>query len=137
MSKRLFRGVGALQVFIGVGAVAGGLSLVLDPSGASLGTPIELLERTPFATFLVPGIVLFTVNGLGSLAGAVASFARKRYAGEMAVTLGAFLVAWIAAQVYWMEPDWLHALYFCLGILEAALGWSVRKNVLRQEGNPE
>jgi len=130
MRKSLFHGLGVLQLFIGVGAVAGGLALVLDPSGESLGTPIELLEKTPFATFLVPGIVLFIVNGSGSLAGAVASFARQRYAGEIAVALGAFLGAWIAVQVYWMGLHWLHALYFGLGILEAALGWSVRKSIL-------
>ena len=134
MKKRLRYGLGALQVFIGVGAVAGGLGLVLDPSGESLGTPIELLDRTPFATFLIPGIVLFIANGLGSVAGALASFASQRYAGEMAVALGAFLVAWIAVQVYWMEPHWLHALYFGLGILEAALGWSMRKGMLRSGG---
>ncbi len=113
MRKSLFHGLGVLQLFIGVGAVAGGLALVLDPSGESLGTPIELLEKTPFATFLVPGIVLFIVNGSGSLAGAV---------------------AWIAVQVYWMGLHWLHALYFGLGILEAALGWSVRKSILRRGG---
>ena len=135
MRKGLFCGLGALQVLIGVGAVAGGLALVLDPSGQRLGTPIELLEKTPFATFLIPGIVLFIVNGLGSLAGAIASFARQRYAGGMALALGAFLVAWIAVQVYWMGLHWLHTLYFCLGILEAALGWSVRKSILRRGGS--
>jgi hypothetical protein len=132
MSRSLFNGLGVLQAFVGVGAVAGGLALVLEPSGESLGTPIELLEKTPFATFLVPGIVLFIVNGLGSLAGAVASFARQRYAGEIAVALGAFLIAWILVQVSWMAPHWLHALYFALGVLEAALGWSVRKSILRR-----
>ncbi len=132
MTAGLYRGLGVLQALIGIGAVAGGLSMVLDPSGASLGTPIELLDKTPFATFLVPGIVLLTVNGLGSFAGAVASFARHRYAGEVALALGLFLIAWIAVQVYWMAPHWLHALYFALGILEVALGWSVRKNLRRR-----
>jgi hypothetical protein len=134
MRKSRFYGLGALQLFIGIGAVAGGLALILDPSGESLGTPIELLERTPFATFLLPGIILFTVNGLGSLAGAVASFSRQRYAGEMAMALGAFLVAWIAVQIYWMEPHWLHALYLGLGFLEVVLGWSARKRILGQGG---
>lgn len=126
--KSLFNGLGILQVFIGVGAVAGGLGLALDPSGASLGVPLELLAETPFATFLIPGIVLFAVNGLGCLAGAVASFARHRYAGEIAMALGAFLVAWILAQVYWMSGfHWLHWLYLSLGIVEAVLGWSVQR----------
>ena len=134
MRKGLFHGLGVLQAFIGVGAVAGGLGLALDPSGKSLGIPLELLAKTPFATFLVPGIVLFIVNGVGSLVGAVASFARHRYAGWTAMALGAFLVLWIVVQVYWMEPHWLHVLYFCLGVLEVVLGWTARRSVLRLEG---
>ena len=132
MKKRLFNGLGVLQAFIGVGAVAGGLGLALDPSGKSLGVPLELLTETPFATYLVPGIVLFAVNGLGSLAGAGASFARHRYAGEAAMALGAFLMAWILIQVYWMSGfHWLHWLYLSLGIAEVALGWSVRSEARR------
>ena len=83
-SKRLANGLGVLQAFIGFGAVGGGLGLVLEPSGANLGIPLELLENSPFATYLIPGIVLLTVNGLGSLVGAAASFTRYQYAGEAA-----------------------------------------------------
>ena len=133
MRTNLFRVLGVLQAFIGIGAVAGGLLLILDPSGTNLGTPIELLEKTPFTTFLVPGIVLFIVNGLGSFTGGIASFVRLRYAGELAMALGVFLVLWIVVQVYWMEPHWLHAFYLALGILEVALGWLVRKSWRRSE----
>jgi hypothetical protein len=129
MRKGAFIWLGVLQVFIGVGAVAGGLGLALDPSGESVGIPLELLEGTPFATFLVPGIVLFAVNGLGSLTGAIASFARHRYAGHAAMALGAFLMAWILVQVYWFAGfHLLHWLYLGLGIVELALGWSVRRS---------
>lgn len=133
MRTGLFRGLGVLQAFIGTGAVSGGLLLVLDPGGETLGTPIELLDGTPFTTFLVPGIVLLVVNGLGSIVGSVASFIRHRWAGELAMALGVFLTMWITVQVYWMEPHWLHALYFALGVLEAALGWLVWKR-LRESG---
>ena len=85
MSRGPVRGLGALQAFIGLGAVGGGLGLILKPSGAILGLPLELLESSPFSTYLVPGIVLLAVNGLGSLAGAAATFARYRHAGEIAV----------------------------------------------------
>ena len=119
--------LGVLQTFVGIGAVVGGLGLSLDPSGGSLGLPRELLEQTPFETFLVPGIVLLAVNGLGSLAGAVASFTRRRYSGEVAIALGCFLVAWILIQVYWFSGfHWLHWLYLGLGVLEVFLGSSVR-----------
>jgi len=99
-------------------------TLVLEPSGSNLGIPLELLKRSPFSTYLVPGIVLLVVNGLGSLMGAAASFTRHRYAGETAMALGVFLVAWIILQVYWFSGfHWLHALYLGLGLLEFVLGW--------------
>jgi hypothetical protein len=132
MRRSLFIWLGVLQASIGVGAVAGGLGLALDPSGESVGIQLELLEGTPFATFLIPGIVLFAVNGLGSFTGAIASFARHRYAGHAAIALGAFLIAWIVVQVYWFAGfHWLHWLYLGLGIVELALGWSVRRGVRR------
>ena len=99
--KVLTRVLGSLQVFIGLGAIGGGLGLILEPSGANLGIPLEALENSPFSTYLVPGIVLLTVNGLGSLVGAAASYARYPYAGHIAVALGLFLIAWITLQVYW------------------------------------
>lgn len=69
---------------------------------------------------------------LGSLAGAVASFARYRYAGAAAMALGVFLIAWILVQVYRMAGfHWLHWLYLSLGIVEAVLGWSVRRTISR------
>ena len=131
--KALATGLGVLQVFIGLGAVVGGLALVLEPSGSNIGVPHEMLKSTPFSTFLVPGIVLLIVNGLGSLVGATATFKRYWCAGEIAIALGLFLVAWILLQVYWFTAfHWLHALYLGLGLLELALGWLLRK-VLRRK----
>ena len=116
-----------LQLFIGRGAVGGGLGLVLEPSGANLGMPLEMLNHSPFSDFLVPGLVLLIVNGFGSIAGSVSSFKLFHYAAEIALALGGFLVAWILIQVYWIHAfHWLHALYLCLGIIEFALGWLVR-----------
>lgn len=129
-SKRLANVLGILQLFIGLGAVGGGLGLVLEPSGANLGMPLEMLNHSPFSDFLIPGIVLLTVNGLGSIAGSVLNFKLFQYAAEIALALGAFLVAWILIQVYWIHSfHWLHALYLSLGIIELALGWLLRKAV--------
>ena len=125
---RLKNVLGILQVFIGIGAVGGGLGLVLEPGGENLGIPIELLHNSPFSNYLVPGIFLLAINGMGSLVGSVASFKRYKYAGETAMALGVFLVAWIILQVYWIEAfHWLHACYLGLGLLEFVLGWTLRK----------
>jgi hypothetical protein len=132
-NKGLANGLGVLQSFVGVGAVGGGLGLILEPSGSNLGTPLEMLENSPFDTYLIPGIVLFAVNGLGSLVGAAATFTRHKYAGEAAVALGLFLVVWIILQVYWISAlHWLHVLYIGLGISEIVLGWFLRKAFLSE-----
>jgi hypothetical protein len=123
-------GLGALQVLIGLGAVGGGLAMVLDPSGANLRMSVDWLSGTPFPDYLVPGIVLLALNGLGSLVGAVASFTRYRYAGDIAIALGAFLIVWILAQVWWIGLTfWLQPLYFGFGVVELVLGWQLRKTL--------
>ena len=127
-NKGLVAGLGVLQVLIGLGAVGGGLALILEPSGSSIGIPLEVLKSSPFSTFLVPGIVLLIVNGFGSLVGAAASFTRYWCAGEIAIALGLFLAAWIMLQVYWFDDfHWVHALYLGIGLLEFVLGWLLRK----------
>jgi hypothetical protein len=42
----------------GLTGLAGGVALVADPSGRALGLPAGWLEGTPFADYLVPGLVL-------------------------------------------------------------------------------
>ncbi|MCD4665477.1 MAG: hypothetical protein K8R68_09405 [Bacteroidales bacterium] len=131
--KVLVNGLGVLQVFIGVGAVGGGLALVLEPDGSNIGIPVEILKSSPFSSFLVPGIVLLIVNGFGSLVGALASFTRYWFAGEIAIALGLFLIVWIMLQVYWFAGfHWLHALYLGIGFSELILGWLLRE-ALRKE----
>jgi hypothetical protein len=126
--KRIANVLGILQTFIGLGAVGGGLGLVLEPSGANLGMPPEMLNHSPFSDFLIPGMVLLIVNGLGSITGSVLSFKLSPYAAEIALALGTFLVAWILIQVCWIRSvHWLHILYLSLGITELALGWLLRK----------
>ena len=127
-SNCLVKALGILQLFIGLGAVGGGSGLILEPNGSNLGMSLEMLKYSPFSDFLIPGIVLLIVNGIGSIAGSVLTFKRFHYAAEIAITLGSFLVAWIIVQVYWIHSfHWLHALYLSLGIIELILGWSLRK----------
>lgn len=119
----LARGLALLQAFIGLGAVIGGALLIISPSGRLLNLPLELLEPSPFADYFVPGLVLFTLIGLDSLVGGVASWLRWHYAGELALVLGATLMVWILVQVHFIGyANWLQPLYFALGALEALLG---------------
>ena len=119
--------LGVLQVIIGIGAIPAGLLLVIDPSGEMMNMPLEMLAGSPFPNFLIPGLFLLAVNGIGSIIGAVLTFRRHRWAGLAAMGLGAFLIAWIIIQVWIVKPPihWLQALYFVLGLIELALGWRI------------
>lgn len=126
--RRLVYGLAILQFVIGIGAVAGGVGMVLDPSGSSMGLPIEMLEASPFSDFLIPGLVLLAVNGIGSIVGGILTLKRYRYAGEVSMALGVFLTAWIVLQVFWIQDwHWLHVLYFFLGLAEILNGNRLRK----------
>lgn len=125
--SRVKRWLGILQGFIGIGAMFGGFGLIMDPSGVSLGMTIAYLQGTPFQTFLIPGLVLFSVNGLGTLAASYFTFKNHRYASYLAMIFGAGLVLWIVIQVVLIGyQSLLQPLYFILGIMEFALGLSFK-----------
>jgi hypothetical protein len=115
--------LGSLQAFIGLGGVIGGLGLTLDPTGGDVGLDLSLLDSSPFDSFLVPGLVLLSVNGIGHLVGALCSFLRLELAGRLAIALGSFLIAWILTQVWWIGlVSWLQPLYLGFGLAEVLLG---------------
>lgn len=75
-SQRVRRGhrpgaVWLLLVLLGVlsiGGFIGGVSFVTDPTGADLGAKLSWLQKTPVDDFLLPGLFLLGVYGIGSLA---------------------------------------------------------------------
>ena len=128
VKMKVYIGLGILQAFIGLGALGGGFMLVRDPSGSALELPMSLLEGSPFPDFLIPGMFLLAVNGVGSMIGAGLSFTRRRYAQEIAIVLGAILVAWIVIQIVIISSfHWLHVLYFILGVVELGIGLYIRR----------
>lgn len=121
--------LGILQAFVALTAMAGGFMFVKDPTGANMGFSFSVLTGSIFPDFLVPGLFLFVVNGLGSLVGAVLSFTRNWYAGPAATALGVILVAWIVIQVIVIRSIlWLTGMYFVLGLVEFMLGMHVNRH---------
>ena len=129
-------GLGGLQVFIGLGGVSGGFGLVTEPSGANLGFHVDLLSKSPFSDYLILGLFLLVVIGLGSLVGGVLSMLRYRHAGKIAAVSGSFLMIWITAQVCWIGLTvWLQPLFFCFGAVELVLGlllWRTERHIKAQ-----
>src|SRR5207244_608690 len=56
-----------LEILLGIGAVGGGSMFILAPDGHLMGMPLKMLAGTPFHSFLVPGLLLFTFVGVGPI----------------------------------------------------------------------
>jgi hypothetical protein len=54
----------ALLIFIGAGALISGAMLFSAPDGSLIKMPKSYLEGSPFASFLIPGIILFIGVGI-------------------------------------------------------------------------
>ena len=134
--RRVAKGALALEVVLGIGAIAGGLILMLAPRGEILPLPLSALAGSPFDTYFVPGLILFGVLGFGPLVAARLAWLRHPLAPTAAFIVGAGLLIWVAVEIaiigYSNEPP-LQAIYGILGvaILVVAIRW------LRDVGLPQ
>ena len=53
-----------LLTIIGIGGLVSGAMLFSSPTGELIGLNTEILKGTPFANFLIPGIILFLFIGI-------------------------------------------------------------------------
>ena len=126
--SRVAKGALALEVVLSIGALGGGLILMLAPRGEILPLPLSALAGSPFDTYFVPGLILFGVIGLGPLVAARLAWLRHPLAPTGAFIVGAGLLIWVAVEVaiigYSNEPP-LQAIYGLLGvaIVLVAIRW--------------
>jgi hypothetical protein len=119
-----------LEIFLGIGALFGGGALVIAPDGHLLGMPTSLLASTPFSSFLVPGICLFSFVGIAPLLAAAITVRRQSIAPLAAVAVGLTLMGWITAEMIALAGlgSLAWTFYLVLGTSIAAVGltWSRR-----------
>jgi len=111
----------ALHAFVGLGAIGGGMMAILNPQGPG-GMPTDALKNSPFSNFIIPGIILFTVIGLGNVFSAVSILFKSKYQGYISSVFSWALVIWIVVQCIMLnEVVFLHILFFIIGLMAAVL----------------
>ena len=119
-----------LEGFLSVGALGGGAALMFGSRGQIIPLPLSALNGSPFDTYFVPGLILFSVLGLGSLGAAALAWHRHPLAPVAAVGIGIILLIWLAVEVaivgYSTNPP-LQPMYLLLGaaIVVVGLSWLV------------
>lgn len=110
----------ASLMFQGLSGLAGGFGLMMDPSGNSVGLPGEWLQGSPFSTYFIPGLILFTILGIGPVI--VFFWVRKQHnlAWYGSMFIGLALVIWIGVEIlivgYHPTPP-LQLIYGLLGLI--------------------
>ncbi len=103
-----------LHIILGLGAIFGGVVLIIDPSGGIIQMPVTILEGSIFSSFLIPGIILLTLLGILPLLAAyglvrnqplpIANrlnlFADKDWAWTYSLYIGFILIIFIAVEAY-------------------------------------
>jgi len=117
MKRRLRKLSIFLLVLNSIPALLAGWNLMMNPSGSGLRMDVGLLEFTPFHNFLVPGIILFTMNGLLSLFTLTFLLMKKVYYPLLVSCQGLILTGWITVQIVMIrDSSWLQLTYGFVGL---------------------
>ena len=110
----------------------GGEVLIISPSGKLFGMPLSMLQNSPFANFLLPGIILFTLLGVVPTALTIVlvkkpvnKFAelfnvyKDMYWGwTYSIYIAFALIIWIQSEMTFLRAvHWSHSLYVFLAMM--------------------
>ncbi len=106
-----------LLFFVAINALVAGFLFMLEPNGHLLGVTPELLKFTSFKNFFVPGLILFTVNGLFALFTAFAMLRFWPFCAFWLCCQGLLLCGWIILQLLMLRNfSFLHLLLGSIGL---------------------
>jgi len=120
-----------LHIFLGLNGLAGGLAFVLAPDGHLLQMPFSHLSRTPFSSFLIPGLLLLFFLGVYPLAvayslwkrpswrwaDALNPFKQTHWSWAASLAAGVIAIIWIVVQIQWIPVGFLHIFILSWGVL--------------------
>ncbi len=122
--------------FLSIGALYGGLALIIKPDGSLFEMPTDILQYSPFKNFLIPGIILFFSFGVTPIYIIYAIFKRPdnrflqklnlvydyHFSWTFSVYIGFALIIWINVQTLLFNAvEIIHTLYSTYGIVIVCL----------------
>jgi hypothetical protein len=118
------------SLFIGIGALWGGVMMLVEPSGKIWGMAemLPYFQKLPypdvfFQNFIFPGIALLIVNGITNFISFFLIYKNHRLAALSAMLCGIILMLWIVVQFIIFPLNFMSTLYFIFGVLQAWTGY--------------
>ena len=125
--------------FQGLSGLFGGGALIASPSGRLLHLPLNLLQGSPFSDYLVPGLILFTILGIGPLVVAFAVWKQRLWGWYGTIATGGALLIWIGVEIwmvgYHTDPP-LQLIYGSLGAVLLGLAFHPSVRTAYQPNGP-
>lgn len=116
-----------LLLFNATGALFGGWSLMMDPTGQDLHLPQDLLVHAPFKDFFIPGVVLFSLIGVFSLVAMIWTTMHWKHYPWLIIAEGVLVTGWIIIQMIMIrEISYLQFIFGGIGIIFFLAGWKLK-----------
>jgi hypothetical protein len=120
----------ALDAFVAIAAVGGGLALLLGLEGDRF--PTAWLTGTPFDTYALPGLVLSVLVGGSAAVATIVLLRSPRTGGLASLLAGLVLAAWIVGEILIVTADGevvspMEALFLAAGVAMTILGYATMR----------
>ena len=119
--------------FLSLGALGGGIVLIISPDGELIGLPLSEFKNMPFSSYLIPGIILFSILGLipslliiallkkpeSKLAEQINIFKDMHWSWTYSIYIAFALISWIHIELIFLQGvvHWLQTFYMFYAIL--------------------
>ena len=117
-----------LLVFLGLSGIAGGAPMIVSSIWKTRAfMPLNLLQHSPFHSYLIPGIILLVANGLLALWIVRLVIQRRPRYGLWTALRGCVLMGWLVVECIMLRlVIWPHYLYGAVALLLIVLGFVQR-----------
>ena len=113
-------------IFTGLSGVIGAIPLIVNPGGEPWNMPQSVLQYSPFRSYLVPGIILLSANGLLSFWVLWMTVSRHPEFGWWVIMQGVVLLGWLIVEVVMLRlMVWPHYMYGAVAIVLVTSGIAI------------
>lgn len=119
-----------LTIFIGVGALFGGVCMIIRPDGSLvfLDGMLDYFQVLPFAEllfqdYIFSGVMLIIINGISNIIATILIIRNRRIGYILGTIFGITLMMWITIQFIIFPFFVIDLVYFILGCLQFVCGY--------------
>ena len=119
--------------FLALGALGGGIVLIISPDGELIGLPLSEFKNIPFSSYTIPGIILFSILGVvpslliiallkkpeSNIAEQINMFKDMHWSWTYSIYIAFTLIGWIHIELIFLQGavHWLQTFYMFYAIL--------------------